>query len=92
MGALNPEALEKAREAAEATWRRRSTSFMDTVDAAILAYLAACEAQGVVQVPREPTEEMLRASLDETHKRIDWTDAKAIWRAMLAASRTRTAP
>lgn len=56
--------------------------------AAITAYLRAREAQGYVEVPVEPTDEMINDAVDVWHQpelRMLDDQTKDMWRAMIAA-------
>lgn len=76
---IDPNALEAARE----TFSSVALTDCETpLGAAIAAYLRAREAQGFVEVPVEPTREMIEAGFyPATQKR----GAKSVWGCMLAA-------
>lgn len=56
-----------------------------TQTAAITAYLRAREAQGFVEVPVEPTPEMMDAGLYQSSHDATWADVYSSWKDMLAA-------
>ena len=83
---LDPKALEAAMQDVK-RFRFRTDSTIDdfvfmTAQAAITAYLHKRKAQGFVEVPVEPTPEMIEAGFyPATQKR----GAKSVWGCMLAA-------